>query len=84
MPATGSGRLQGVWDGRDAEGKPVTVGQQTVEVLQYRDKKLLIHTPAITESKVTEIRMEPAGTTLVLANGGRLALADIQAIKAGD
>lgn len=80
---TASGRQQAVWDGRDQDGNPVASGRQVIEVLQYRGEDLLQHEPAITESKVTEIRMDSAGARLVLENGGVLNPADVQAIKAG-
>lgn len=78
---SGAGRLHAVWDGRDAEGDPVTSGRQSIEVLQYREDELLAQAPAILASRVQEIRMEPDGAALVLANGDRLRPADIRAIR---
>lgn len=80
---TGIGRLQGAWDGRDGDGNLVAAGSQTIEVLQYKGKEVITHSPAITESRVTEIRMEPSGAVLGLANGGEMSVSDIRAVRAG-
>lgn len=76
-------RQEAIWDGQDRDGNPVVSGTQTIEVLQYRGKELIQHGPAITESTVTEIRMEPTGPLFVLANGGILKPADVRVIRAG-
>lgn len=82
--AGGSGRQAASWDGRDRDGNLVVSGTQTINVLQYRDKDLIQHGPAITESEVVEVRMDPAGPLFVLANGAILNPADIRAVGSGD
>lgn len=80
--ALGTGRLQDLWDGLDQDGAPVTAGEQTILVLQYRDQDLLQHGPAIIESRVTEVRMEPEGPRFVLENGTVLMAAELRAVRA--
>lgn len=82
--AGGAGRQAASWDGRDRDGNLVVSGTQTINVLQYRDKDLIQHGPAITESEVVEVRMDPAGPLFVLANGAILNPADIRAVGSGD
>ncbi|MCA8928685.1 MAG: hypothetical protein KDC18_11490 [Alphaproteobacteria bacterium] len=79
-----AGTSQALWDGRDSDGNPVTTGQQTIAVLQYADDRLLTSAPAVTASRVTEVRMQADGTRLVLANGAELTADEVRAIRAGE
>jgi flagellar basal-body rod modification protein FlgD len=84
IPLTaGTARQEATWDGRSKDGSVVAAGPYSIEILSYKDKDLLAHAPAISQSKVAEVLLTPAGSQLKLADGSTLPLSQVKAISAG-
>lgn len=77
----GTERQAGAWDSRDSSGNVVDAGDHTIEILYYNGERLLDQAPAITESRVREIILDPTGTLVKLENGATLPVGAIQAIR---
>lgn len=69
------------WAGVDASGNPVAPGTYSFFLQSYAGDVMLGETPIAVYSEVVEARMDNGQTKLILAGGGEIMAADVDAMR---